>query len=208
MKNILCYGDSNTYGFDPISETRFDRDKRWTGILAKELGDMYHIIEEGLNHRTTVWDDPILDFRNGKRYLVPCLHSHKPIDLVILMLGSNDLKARFRLSASDIADGISELANIILNSGAGIEGKSPELLILSEPALGNITRYAEMMEGAEEKAGKLPFYYEKVAEDMNCHFLNMSASIQCSDADGLHMEAEEQNKMAQILKDKILEILA
>ena len=96
MKRILCYGDSNTWGYDPATQERFDRATRWTGVLRTTLGDGYEILEEGLNGRTTVWDDPIEGYKNGHTYLVPCLETHRPVDLVVLMLGTNDLKKRFR----------------------------------------------------------------------------------------------------------------
>lgn len=100
MKNILCYGDSNTWGYDAETKNRFPPDVRWTGILKRTLGEGYHVIEEGLNGRTTVWDDPIEGYKNGREYLIPCLESHRPLDLVIIMLGTNNLKKRFSLTFS------------------------------------------------------------------------------------------------------------
>jgi lysophospholipase L1-like esterase len=90
-KTILCYGDSNTWGFNPATQARYARDERWTGVLRQALGDGYWVIEEGLNGRTTVWDDPIEDYRSGKEYLLPCLRSHKPVDLVVVMLSHSRL---------------------------------------------------------------------------------------------------------------------
>ena len=95
MKTILCYGDSNTYGLMPDSPDRYPRDVRWTGILQKKLGEDYYVIEEGLSGRTTLWDDPIEEHKNGKKYLLPCLETHKPLDLVVIMLGTNDLDHMF-----------------------------------------------------------------------------------------------------------------
>ena len=109
-RNILCYGDSNTWGFVPIIfdyETnymaRYSFDKRWTGILQKELGNNYRIIEEGLNGRTTNIDYPDVKGRSGTSYLNPCLYSHAPLDLVIIQLGVNDLKTIFNRTIEDIA---------------------------------------------------------------------------------------------------------
>jgi len=110
MKTVLCYGDSNTWGYDPTSKERFAPETRWTGVLAESLGVAFRVIEEGLNGRTTVWDDPIEGHKNGQTYLVPCLASHKPIDLVVLMLGTNDLKMRFSVPADDIARGVGLLS--------------------------------------------------------------------------------------------------
>ena len=79
MKTILCYGDSNTWGYDPASKGRLGIDARWTGVLARELGTAYRVLEEGLNGRTTVWDDPIEGYKNGREQLVPCLESQRPL---------------------------------------------------------------------------------------------------------------------------------
>ena len=110
MKTILCYGDSNTWGAKPIlklgSPDRYQYEVRWTTVLQNQLGNDYHIIAEGLNGRTSTFDDPIEGaHKNGKRYLFPCLETHAPLDLVIIMLGTNDLKSRLGLTAWDIACG-------------------------------------------------------------------------------------------------------
>lgn len=101
MKTILCYGDSNTWGYDPETGERFPPDERWTGVLGTLLGDGYSMIEEGLNRRTTVRDDPIEEHKNGRDYLRSCLASRQPLVLAVMALGVNDLKARS--SASEIA---------------------------------------------------------------------------------------------------------
>jgi lysophospholipase L1-like esterase len=88
MKTILCYGDSNTWGYAPGTGKRYLRHERWTGVLQQLLGSNAVVIEEGLNGRTTTLDDPTKPFRNGKDYLIPCLDSHAPLDLVVLMLGT------------------------------------------------------------------------------------------------------------------------
>ena len=106
MKTILCFGDSNTWGYNPENRQRFGPEERWTGILRNSLGEDYRVIEEGLNGRTTLWDDPIEGFKNGLDYLMPCLESHRPFDLITIMLGTNDLKCRFSVSAFDIAESV------------------------------------------------------------------------------------------------------
>ena len=95
MKNVLCYGDSNTYGYIPETGLRYPKNVRWTGVLQNLLGKNFNVIEEGCNGRTTIFDDPIEGWKNGRDYLKPCLNSHKPIDIIIMMLGSNDLKDFF-----------------------------------------------------------------------------------------------------------------
>ena len=136
MKTILCYGDSNTWGYNPSTGGRYPRDVRWPGVLRRELGDDYLVIEEGLNGRTTVWDDPIEGYKNGKEYLVPCLETHKPLDLVIILLGTNDLKVRFSVSAYDIANGAGALVQIVQKSEIGPGGRAPQVLLLAPPPCG------------------------------------------------------------------------
>src|SRR6185503_2144360 len=133
MKTILCYGDSNTWGYEPATKERYSRAERWTGILQRELGAEYYVVEEGLNGRTTVWDDPIEGYKNGKEQLIPCLTSHKPIDLVTIMLGTNDLKQRFSLSAYDIAEGAGVLVNIVQKSDCGPQEGAPKVLLMAPP---------------------------------------------------------------------------
>ena len=154
MKRVLCYGDSNTWGYDPVTKDRLDHDLRWTGVLRTMLGGGYTIIEEGLNGRTTVWDDPIEGYKNGRTYLIPCLETHRPLDLVVLMLGTNDLKQRFSLSAFDIAQGASVLVREIQASVAGIGGRAPLVLLMAPPPVVTLTDFAEMFEGAESKSRK------------------------------------------------------
>jgi lysophospholipase L1-like esterase len=98
MSVIVAYGDSNTWGYDPATGTRIPPGLRWTGVMQSELGSSFKVIEEGLNGRTTVIDDPIEPYRSGIAYLPPCLLSHAPLDLIIISLGCNDLKHRFSLS--------------------------------------------------------------------------------------------------------------
>src|SRR5215467_3304319 len=110
MKTILCYGDSNTWGAIPLTDLniieRYGPDVRWGSVMRTSLGGDYWVVEEGLSGRTTVWADPIEgDYKSGKSYLIPCLESHEPVDLVAMMLGTNDLKQKFGLSPFNIAQG-------------------------------------------------------------------------------------------------------
>ena len=126
-KTILCYGDSITWGYNPANQNRMTFDERWPGVLDNGLGEDYKVIEEGLNGRTTIRDDPVNNcYKNGLKYLVPCLESHKPIDMCILLLGTNDLKKRFGLSATEIANGIRILVDTIKKSASGPRGFSSQ----------------------------------------------------------------------------------
>jgi len=204
MKEVLCFGDSNTWGWDPATKERYTKHERWPGVLQKALGGEYHIIEEGQNGRTTVWEDPIEGYKSGKEYLIPCLETHKPLDLVIIMIGTNDLKKRFSLSAYDIAQGAGVLVDVVNKSGAGRMGEAPRVLLMAPPPLGKLTEYAEMFEGGTEKSKRLSEHFRAVAQEHGCEFFDTSKVWRSSDIDGIHMERKEHEalgkEVAQIIK--------
>ena len=195
MRTVLCYGDSNTWGYNPVTQDRFSRNDRWTGVLRRELEGAFVVIEEGLNGRTTVWDDPIEGYKSGKEYLIPCLETHRPIDLVIIMLGTNELKRRFSLSAYDIAEGAGVLVDIVQKSAAGPDDGVPKILLMAPPPVAKLTEFAEMFEGAEAKSGRFSEHFKRVAEEHSCPLLDTAEVIVSSDADGIHLEVSEHEKL-------------
>jgi lysophospholipase L1-like esterase len=207
QKTILCYGDSNTWGANPADHNRFPRDVRWTGVLQKLLGIEYYVIEEGCSGRTTVWDDPVEVDKNGKTYLNPCLVSHKPVDLVILMLGTNDLKMRYSVPPSDIARSIGILSKIILHSDTGPEGMAPKLLVVTPPRLGKLAEYSEMFAGGYEKSQNLAMYYRKITDDLQIPLFDANTTVTTSDVDGLHWDDGEHTKFARALANIIPDLL-
>ncbi|RKY01575.1 MAG: hydrolase [Spirochaetes bacterium] len=207
MREILCYGDSNTWGWDPEKKARYPREIRWTGVLQSELGEDYHVIEEGQNGRTTVWDDPIEGYKNGLEYLYPCLETHKPLDLVIIMLGTNDLKYRFSVSSYDIAKGMGRLIDVVQKSDTGKNNKSPELLVIAPPPLGKLTEFAEMFQFGTEKSKTLAIHYSNICKEKGCHFLDAGTVIKSSDIDGIHLEAEEHKKLGRAVAKAVKRII-
>jgi lysophospholipase L1-like esterase len=210
MKRILCYGDSNTWGYDPVTQTRFDDQTRWTRVLAAALGTGYEIVEEGLNGRTTVWDDPIegelASDKNGRVYLGPCLQSHAPLDGVILMLGTNDLKRRFGLPASDIALGVKALMGVIQRSRSGRGNEAPPVLLLAPPPLAVLSEgmaLAEMFEGGEAKSRRLAALFADVARETGCDYFDAATVIRSSPIDGIHFEAAEHGKLGNALAERV-----
>jgi lysophospholipase L1-like esterase len=203
MKTILCYGDSNTWGYSPHDKYRFGSDLRWTGVLQNKLGDQFRIIEEGLNGRTTVWDDPIERFKNGINYLIPCLESHKPFDLITIMLGTNDLKCRFSVSAYDIAESVGVLIKHIQQSKVGPDETSPTILLMAPPPLAKLGDNEEMFQGGLEKSQLFSKHYRKKALEMGCEFLDTYEFIKTSDLDGIHFEQEEHRKLGEAVAQKI-----
>ena len=211
MINILCYGDSNTWGRKPLEDTRFPLDVRWPGVLRQQLGSGYWVIEEGLNGRTTVWDDPVAEGRSGKVYLVPCLTSHKPLDLVTLMLGSNDLKPKFSLSAYEIARGAATLLEIIQKSGAGPDGQPPQTLLISPPhvlPMEGESEWRDQFKGAAQKSKQLARYYANVALQFGVHFMDAAKVMVSSQRDGIHFEAEDHAKLGIAVAERVKEIFA
>ncbi len=206
MKTILCFGDSNTWGYNPSDQQRFGPDVRWTGVLQNKLGAGFRIIEEGLNGRTTVWDDPIEGFKNGMNYLIPCMESHKPFDLITIMLGTNDLKCRFSVSAYDIAESVGVLIKHVQQSTVGPDETSPTILLMAPLPLAKLRDYDEMLQGGFEKSQLFGRYYRKKALEMGCEFLDASEFIKSSDLDGIHFEQEEHRKLGEAVAQKINDI--
>jgi lysophospholipase L1-like esterase len=204
---VLCYGDSNTWGYEPATGERFPEGVRWPGVLQGVLGEGFRVVEEALNGRTTVHDDPIEEHRNGRTYLRPCLESHAPLDLVVIALGVNDLKARFGLSASDVADGVSALASIAKTSGAGPGGKAPEVLVVVPPPVGRLTDAAQMFRGAEEKSRDFSEQYRRVARQRGCALLDAGRVVVSSDEDGIHLEAAGHRKLGEAVAARTREML-
>ena len=208
MKTIVCFGDSNTWGYHPATKGRYGRDERWAGVLRNTLGADYLVIEEGLNGRTTVWDDPIEGYKNGKEYLIPCLETHKPLDLVIIMLGTNDLKKRFSLSAFDIAKGASVLVSIAQRSETGLNGHAPKVLLLAPPPVAKLSDFVEMFEGSEMKSRKLGQYYRQAAEELGCAFLDTSEVVVSSNVDGIHFDVDEHRKLGEKVAEIVRTLLS
>jgi lysophospholipase L1-like esterase len=209
MKTVLCFGDSNTWGYNAETEGRYPPNVRWVNVLTHELGDGYTVIAEGLNGRTTVWDDPVEgEYRNGKSYLIPCLESHYPIDLVVILLGTNDLKHRFGLSAYDIASGAGTLVNMVLKSEFGVDGQGPKVLLLAPPPTAVAgTRFVDMLAGADATSRDLGRFYREVAEEYACAFLDLSTVIVSSKIDGIHLDPSEHLKLGRAVAVEVRKIL-
>jgi lysophospholipase L1-like esterase len=187
---VLCFGDSNTYGSIP-GETggRYGPDIRWPGLLARELGDDWTVVEEGLPGRTTVFDDPLSPYRRGADYLPPCLASHSPLDVVVIFLGTNDLKSRFAVDAVDIAAGVGVLAQAAL-------AVTPRVLILGLPRLG--AGLAPEFAGAEKKAAELPAYLAEQAAWLGVDWLDLG-DVTYSPLDGIHLDVEGHAAVAPVV---------
>lgn len=203
MKTILCYGDSNTYGYDPSNGLRYPESIRWPCRLKTLLGEDYRVIEEGCNGRTTDVDDPAEPWKNGRPYLPACLNTHKPLDIVILMLGSNDLKKIYGRSAGEIAAGAEALVEDIRAFMPVKQGYSPAVILVSPPEIGEgigDTPFSDRFdEDAVSRSKELAGLYKEVAERHGCLFFNAAEYVRPSALDSLHLDPEAHEKLAEEL---------
>jgi len=207
VRRVLCFGDSNTWGYDPASGGRFPREVRWTGVLARALGPGFEVIEEGLNGRTTVRDDPLEAHRNGMTYLLPCLESHAPLDLVVVMLGTNDLKARFGVSPREVAVGAGELVEVVSSSAAGPDGTAPRVLLVAPPPVRPLGELDGMFAGATAKSLALGAELARVARRLGCPFVDAGAVATIGELDGLHLEAAAHGALGLALAVEVRALL-
>jgi lysophospholipase L1-like esterase len=209
MPVVLCYGDSNTHGADPGTGRRLPPDVRWPGVLARRLAGVADVIEEGLNGRTTIWDDPFEGGRNGRTYLLPCLQSHAPIDVFVLMLGTNDLKGIFGLTADRVASGVASLVEIALTSGTGPEQGAPRVLLVAPAALGETTDRSELwgFGAARATSASLPRLYRVAAETHDVAFLDASSLVTVDPRDGVHLSPEAHGTLGRAVAEIVLRLL-
>lgn len=215
-KNILCYGDSLTWGWIPVAEGsptyRYPYEQRWPGVMAQELGAGYHIIEEGLSARTTSVDDPNDPRLNGANHLPMLLASHLPLDLVIIMLGTNDTKSYFKRTAYEIANGMGKLVGQVLTSayGVGTPYPAPKVLVVAPPPLAGMPHawFQGMFEGGHAKSQELAGLYAALADFMKVDFLNAGDHLTTDGVDGLHFTAENNTALGRAIAAKVSEILS
>jgi lysophospholipase L1-like esterase len=174
--------------------------------LATLLGPTYHIIEEGMSGRTTLWEDPMEGYTCGRDYLIPCLKSHKPLDWVILMLGTNDLQRKYRLSAREIADGVGVLVKLILQSECGPDGVAPQVLVVCPPPLGALQGFfVDLFAGASQTSQQLAREYARIAQLYHVPFLEAGQVAHFSLLDGLHLEAPQHETLARAIAALLLQ---
>jgi lysophospholipase L1-like esterase len=200
-RTILCYGDSNTHGTMPMPDLgsmgRYDRQTRWPGQLAARLPD-WQVIEEGLPGRTTVHDDPIEGaHRNGLAVLPAILESHRPIDVVILMLGTNDLKQRFSVNALDIALSLEKLVLAIRGSGCGPDGAAPGVILVAPPPILEVQDLGVMFAGGQAKSHDLGPRLAALARALEVPFVDAGSLIGVSEIDGIHYDEPAMAALAQ-----------
>ena len=208
---ILCFGDSNTWGRDPVSLRRYPIDVRWPGVLQVLLGDKYDVIEEGLGGRTVNQDANGKIDKNGRTYLTPCIESHTPIDSIIIMLGTNDLKSQFRSTPQSITDGLSALVDDVYAVFDNNGDKRPEIVLISpahidvkNPEFSRIYGHAYNI-SCGELSHQLAEPINQLCQQRGLSFINAQDHTSAGQ-DGLHLTASSHRNLAQAIKNTIEEL--
>lgn len=213
-RRIVCFGDSNTWGYNPESGLRYSDDIRWAKLLEKKLGGDYRIIEEGQNGRTIANPDPWeWGTKCGMDQILPILESHMPMEALVIMLGSNDLKSKFGLPAPDIAGSLQNM----LKSVRGhlryyLNNPDLKILIIAPPALGDnfaSSPFAEFFDADSvvQKSKDISKWFELVAGQFGCEFLDATSQVTAGDVDSLHLSPEGHAKLAELVYQKLKSML-
>lgn len=204
MRRIVCFGDSNTYGFSPFDGSRYGADVRWTGVMDKLLGEKFEVVNEGKNARTIAFDDPYNEGCNGMADIGSCIDANAPFDLMIIMLGTNDLKAYFESTPQMIADNLLKMCELVR------EKTDAKLLLASPMLLGDQIEFSPLrLEFGRQQVQysfELAPYIEAVAKKIGADFIDIAVVAMSSDVDCLHLVPEEHEKLAQAMHRKVLDV--
>lgn len=208
--HILCYGDSNTWGYIPASGgRRLPSHMRWPGVVSKLLRTNYRVTEEGLGGRTTVWDDPFSPGieRNGLKTLGAILASHKPLDLVVIFLGTNDLKTRHSVAPDDVALGVEALVKAACNPEFGPgNGEPPAILAICPCSIWEVpTQFGGIFQGGREKSLDLRSAYRQMSKRTGVPLMYAEDFVHSDPSDGIHLSAESHSVLGQEVAKWVLE---
>ena len=203
MQSVLAYGDSLTWGYDPVSLGRHAYQDRWTSVLAGALGPSVNLIVEGLNGRTTAFDDHLADCeRNGAKLLPSILETHAPLDLVIIMLGTNDLKQGPAGAAFAAVRGMKRLVTLVRYHVWANDYDAPDILLVAPPRICETANvpFAAMFRGALEESAMLASLYRDLADETGCGFFDAGSVAQTTPLDGIHLDAENTRAIGRGLE--------
>ncbi|MBO6207470.1 MAG: SGNH/GDSL hydrolase family protein [Lachnospiraceae bacterium] len=211
-KRIVCFGDSLTWGYDPDHRVRFEDGDRWTQVLQIEMGDDYAVIEEGQNGRTIATDDPAEGEKNGLTYIGPCMESQSPFTLLIIMLGCNDCKRKFAYSAMDIAGEMQIMLEKVQAYNRFRCKDAFKVLLVAPPVVAESIKDSWLgdsfgYENARKVSLELAGWYQQLAEMYGCAYLDAAQYVQVSDTDGVHLDAENQRKLGQVIAETVKKIV-
>lgn len=203
MKTVLCYGDSLTWGYSAEGPARHAHEDRWPNVLQAALGTGVEVIAEGLNGRTTAFDDHLASSdRNGARVLPTLLVTHAPLDLVIIMLGSNDMKPFVCGRAVGAVQGMRRLVDIVRGTAYPLGQEPPEILLVAPPPLCETADpdFAAMFEGMIEQSRMLASLYSDLADDTGCGFFDAGSVATTTPLDGVHLDAKDTRAVGKALE--------
>ncbi|MEJ8474851.1 GDSL-type esterase/lipase family protein [Roseibium algae] len=204
--SVVCFGDSLTWGFRPGPRTRYGHDLRWTRLLQQDLGDGFYVLEEGVNGRTTVFEDPVRGDKNGLAHLATVRKTHMPIDILVIMLGTNDLQSRFNMTAGVIGSAMSRLLEYATRPTEDPEGKAPKVLLMSPPPLGDFegSVLAPMFcEKSRAESESLKAVYAEIAQQYGVAFFDAGSVVSVSLVDSVHLDAEMQAPLAKAVAAEV-----
>lgn len=195
-KRILCYGDSNTWGYIPGNGNRYDEETRWPKRLQALLSDEFEIIEEGLSGRTTVFSNRVEPYRSGVEYLPPCLLTHFPLDYIIVMLGTNDTKPRYHVSALEIGYGMEEFL-LAMDYWCRFKEQHPQILVVSPIRMHITDENGDFDYTSEKKRDALGEKFACIAQRFGCKFLDADMAVKDIGCDGVHMTEDGHRALAE-----------
>ncbi|KZM72609.1 hypothetical protein AWN90_27830 [Nocardia terpenica] len=201
---VLCYGDSNTFGVLPDQSGRWPVDVRWTGLMQRRLGDGYDVLEEGLGSRTTDLDYSDRPGRNGRRYLLPCLASRRPLDIVVLMLGTNDTKIQFGRTPAQIAAAVDGLIDLIRSPEFGRDDSAPAVVLLAPVPIDHRAPLFDRLNGdaydarSAETSRRLAPSFAELAARRGLPFADTATVAEIGE-DGVHLGAEAHARIAELV---------
>lgn len=220
-QRILVFGDSISWGWipskDAVPTQRYASEDRWPTVMGRALGDQYKVIVNAVSGRTTDLDDPTFPALkgaglNGSKSLPAVIAAHVPLDLVIIFLGTNDLKQHFRRSAFDIALGAGKLVSIVQSSGkmfgsGWYDYPAPKVLLLAPPPLGEQGAFGDLFSGGGAKSTQLAKQYEMLARSAGVAFFDTADVIETDGVDGVHLSKEAEKALGQAVAKKVDEVL-
>lgn len=210
MKTILAYGDSLTWGYNAAGPSRHAYEDRWPSVLQAELGDGVRVIPEGLNGRTTAFDDHLAGAdRNGARILPTVLTTHAPLDLVILMLGANDMKPWIHGNPVAAKQGMERLIDVVRGHDYPFDWPAPRILLVAPPAVSRTenAEFKEMFAGGDAASLRLPALYAELARLTGCGFFDAGTVARTTSLDGVHLDAENTRAIGRALAPVVRKML-
>lgn len=213
-KRIVCFGDSNTWGYIPVTSQRYDENTRWPALLQSKLGyEDYTVVEEGLTGRTTVFDDPFDPELNGLKTMPAILRTAAPIDLLVFMLGTNDFQSHIPAgNPVSTARAVQYMLEIARTLPLDREGEKMNILLISpiEITEDRLTFKDNDVTDAQSIANsrELGKHMAIVAQQLGVEFLDAAQYIKPSKVDGVHLDEAGHAKMAELVYEKVKAMLA